>query len=100
MKLALFSILALVAICGCARKGRVATYAEAKAVFVVGELPSEIEKKYGKPTAVTEFQNMIRWDYMPIKEIERGGKRSYSGFTIILTNGKASDIWEADTIAR
>jgi len=84
---------------GCKRERSVMTYAEAKVVFVQGMSPAELEKAYGKPTYISDYPEGTRWNYVPVKEIERGGKASYSGFVVILVNGKATAIWERETVA-
>lgn len=74
------------------------SYKEASAVFTVGLTHEQIIVKYGEPTFVEEYPKMVRWEYIPIREIEKGGKKEYSGFTIFLVDGKSVKIAERTTV--
>lgn len=98
------SILLLLALfCGCSRGGRdqnssVMSFGDAEAIFVAGMTPDEFKGKCGEPTFLEAYPNQIRWSYMPIREIERGGRREYSGFSIILVDGRSVKISESATV--
>lgn len=92
-----FFLLSLV-LAGCSRPPSVMSYSEASAVFSTGLTEAELVSKYGNPTIVENHPNMVTWDYVPIKEIEKGGKKEYSGFTIILVDGKSVKISERVTV--
>jgi len=90
----------LIGLIGCKSDTKSLSYAEAQVLFVAGVEPAEIERIYGKPSHVSEFPEMVRWNYIPIKEIERGGKTSYYGFVIVFINNKAASILERETLTR
>jgi hypothetical protein len=90
----------LIGLIGCESEPKSLSYAEAKVLFAVGMEPAEVVRVYGKPSHVGEFPDVIRWNYIPAKEIERGGKMSYSGFVIVFVNNKAISMLERETLTR
>jgi outer membrane protein assembly factor BamE (lipoprotein component of BamABCDE complex) len=86
---------------GCAgQKDSVLSWDEANRRFKPGMSSAEVEIALGKPSVVVELGDVTRWEYVPTAEIERGGRESYHGFSIIFRDSKATDIWASETVAR
>lgn len=74
------------------------SYSDASAIFSMGLTREQIVSKYGEPTFVQTYPHMTTQEYKPIREIERGGRREYSGFSIILVDGRSVKISESATV--
>lgn len=74
------------------------TYDQAKERFTVGMTPVQVRQAFGEPTDVSEEPTGTYWNYIPGKEIKTGPKGSYSVFTVVFKQGKASELLKHDIV--
>ena len=81
---------------GCAKNP--ISYEEALLRFSVGMTPDQVRQSLGKPVDISDEGGSAYWTYVPEKKIQKGPLGNYSGFTVVFSQGKASELLKHEIV--
>ena len=67
-------------------------FENAQKSFVVGMLPEQVRKAYGKPNFVTEHSGATYWNYYPERQLAKEGAGAFIAYEVEFRDGKTTRI--------